>query len=51
MERHTKMNCLKLLGQRLVSKGFDRQVAKFQITLAYSIATRPLGTSVIDPAG
>ena len=27
----TKMHCVKLLGQRLMARGFDRQVAEFQV--------------------
>ena len=30
----TKMNCVKLLGQRLMSRDFDRQVAEVQIRVA-----------------
>ena len=30
----TKMNCVKLLGQRLMSREFDRQVAEVQIRVA-----------------
>jgi len=30
----TKMNCVKLLGQRLMSRNFDRQVAEVQIRVA-----------------
>lgn len=30
----TKMNCVKLLGQRLMSRDFDRQVAEAQIRAA-----------------
>jgi hypothetical protein len=30
----TKMNCLKLLGQRLMARDFDRQVAEIQIRIA-----------------
>ncbi|TWI34926.1 hypothetical protein IQ24_01434 [Paracoccus sulfuroxidans] len=28
------MNCVKLLGQRLSTRGFDRQVAEFQVRVA-----------------
>ena len=36
MERllETKMHCLKLRGQRLAARDFDRQVADFQIRVA-----------------
>ncbi|MEQ5869127.1 IS5/IS1182 family transposase, partial [Sagittula sp. NFXS13] len=30
----TKMNCVKLLGQRLMTRDFDRQVAEIQIRMA-----------------
>ena len=30
----TKMHCVKLLGQRLMARDFDRQVAEFQIRVA-----------------
>ena len=30
----TKMNCLKLLGQRLMARDFDRQVAEIQVRIA-----------------
>ncbi len=30
----TKMNCVKLLGQRLMARDFDRQVAEFQVRVA-----------------
>ena len=30
----TKMHCLKLLGQRLMARDFDRQVAELQVRIA-----------------
>ena len=30
----TKMHCVKLLGQRLMARDFDRQVAEFQVRVA-----------------
>jgi hypothetical protein len=30
----TKMHCVKLLGQRLMERDFDRQVAEFQVRVA-----------------
>jgi hypothetical protein len=32
--RETKMHCVKLLGQRLSARDFDRQVAEFQVRVS-----------------
>ena len=29
----TRMNCMKLLGQKLMSREFDRQTAEFQVRI------------------
>lgn len=34
----TKMHCVKLLGQSLMARGFDNQVAEPQISAPYSAA-------------
>ncbi len=39
------MRCLKLLGQRLMARDFDRQVAEFQVRVAV------LGIPVTDGRG
>ena len=40
------MNCLKLLGQRLMSRDFDRQVAEVQIRAAVLNRDTSLGIPV-----
>lgn len=35
----TRMHCVKLLGQRLSARDFDRQVAEFQVRVAYRRAS------------
>ena len=42
----TKMHCVKLLGQRLMSRDFDRQVAEFQIRVAVLNGFTALGIPV-----
>ena len=39
----TKMHCVKLLGQRLMARDFDRQVAEFQIRAAVMNGFTALG--------
>jgi len=41
----TKIHCVKLLGQRLSARGFDRQVAEFQVRVAV------LGTPITEAKG
>ena len=41
----TKMNCMKLLGQRLMARDFDRQVAEVQIPIGIMNGYTALGTS------
>ncbi|WOI33826.1 IS5 family transposase [Tritonibacter scottomollicae] len=47
----TKMNCVKLLGQRLVSRDFDRQVAEVQIRAAVMNRFTALGIPVTVALG
>jgi len=43
----TKMHCVKLLGQRLAARGFDRQVAEVQIRVAVLNGFTALGINDI----
>jgi hypothetical protein len=45
----TKMNCLKLLGQRLMARDFDRQVAEIQIRIAGLNRYTALGSPITKP--
>ena len=45
------MHCLKLPGQRLVARDFDRQVAEFQVRVAVLNAFTALGISVTKAVG
>ena len=47
----TKMHCVKLLGQRLAARDFDRQVAEFQIRVAILNGFTALGTPITEVAG
>ena len=47
----TKMHCVKLLGQRLSAREFDRQVAEFQVRVAVLNGFTALGTPVTEVAG
>ncbi|WP_417770586.1 IS5 family transposase, partial [Stappia sp.] len=47
----TKMNCVTLLGQRLMSREFDRQVAEVQIRVAVLNCFTALGIPMIVAAG
>ena len=47
----TKMHCVKLLGQRLSARDFDRQVAEFQVRVAVLIGFTALGTTITEVAG
>ena len=44
----TKMHCVKLLGQRLKARDFDRQVAEFQVRVAVLNGFTALGTPITD---
>ena len=45
----TEMRCLKLLGERIMSRDFDRQVAELQIRAALLNRFTHLGTPVTVP--
>lgn len=47
----TKMHCVKLLGQRLMARDFDRQVAEFQIRVAVLDGYTAHGIPVTKLAG
>ena len=47
----TKMNCMKLLGQRLAARDFDRQTAELQIRIAILNRFTVLGIPVTQPVG
>jgi hypothetical protein len=47
----TKMHCVKLLGQRLASRDFDRQVAEFQVRVAVLNGFTALGIPVTEAVG
>lgn len=44
----TKMPCLKRLGQRLMARNFDRQVAEVQIPIAVMNGDTALGIPVTE---
>ena len=45
------MHCVKLQGQRLAARDFDRQVAEFQIRVAVLNGYTTLGILVTDAVG
>ena len=47
----TKMHCVKLLGQRLTARDFDRQVAEFQIRVVVLNGFTALGIPVTEAVG
>src|SRR6056297_1063881 len=47
----TKMHCVKLLGQSLMARDFERQVAELQIRAAVLNGYTALGIPVTEPAG
>jgi len=47
----SKMNCIKLLGQSLMSRDFDRQVAEIQVRIAVLNRYTALGIPVTEPVG
>lgn len=47
----TKMHCVKLLGQRLSARDFERQVAEFQVRVAVLNGFTALGTPITEVAG
>lgn len=46
----TKMHCVKLLGQRLMARDFDRQVAELQVRIAVLNGYTALGIPVTETA-
>lgn len=47
----TKMHCVKLLGQSLMARDFDRQVAEIQVRIAVLNRYTALGMPVTEPEG
>ena len=47
----TKMHCVKLLGQRLMARDFDRQVAEVQVRIAIMNGYTALGIPVTKTVG
>ena len=47
----SKMNCVKLLGQSLMARDFDRQVAEIQARVAVLNRYTALGIPVTEPVG
>jgi transposase len=47
----TKMHCVKLLGQRLMARDFDRQVAEVQVRIAVLNGYTALGIPVTETVG
>jgi Transposase DDE domain len=47
----TKMHCVKLLGQRLMARDFDRQVAEFQVRVTVLNGFTALGIPVTEVVG
>ena len=45
------MHCLKLMGQSLMARDFDRQVAEIQIRIAVLNRYTALGIPVTEPVG
>ena len=45
----TKMNCTKLLGQKLLARDFDRQTAELQVRIAILNRFTALGIPVTRP--
>ncbi|PYG32256.1 DDE family transposase, partial [Pelagimonas varians] len=47
----TKMHCVKLMGQSLMARDFERQVAEVQIRIAVLNRYTALGIPVTEPVG
>jgi len=45
------MHCVKLLGQQLAARDFDRQVAEFQVRVAVMNGFTALGIPVTEAMG
>ena len=48
---YPKMHCVKLLGQRLMARDFDRQVAEMQVRIAVLNGYTALGIPVTEAVG
>ncbi|MCP4208014.1 MAG: IS5/IS1182 family transposase, partial [Shimia sp.] len=46
-----KMHCMKLMGQSLMARDFERQVAEIQIRIAVLNRYTALGIPVTEPVG
>ena len=46
-----KMNCIKLLGQSLMARDFDRQVAELQVRIAVLNGYTALGIPITEAVG
>ncbi len=49
--RRNEVNCVKLLGQRLMARDFDRQVAEFQVRVAVRNGFTAPGISLTEVVG
>ena len=47
----TKMNCMKLLGQKLAARNFDRQTAELYVRIALLNRFTAIGIPVTQPVG
>ena len=47
----TKMHCMKLLGQSLMARDFERQVAEIQIRITVLNRYTAIGIPVTEPVG
>jgi hypothetical protein len=47
----TKMHCVKLLGQRVMARDFDRQIAEFQVHVAVLNGVTAPGKPATEPVG
>ena len=47
----TKMHCMKLMGQSLMARDFDRQVAEIQIRIAVLNRYTAFGIPITEPVG
>lgn len=47
----TKMQCMKMLGQSLMARDFDRQAAEIQVRIAVLSRYTALGIPVTEPMG
>jgi hypothetical protein len=49
--RRNQMHCVELLGQRLASRDFDRQVAEFHVRVAVLNSFAALGIPITEAVG